>query len=86
MYGLLIEAIIACIKTEYGLNIWEQVKKRAKLDNEDMIRHQQYSEASIRKIVTVLESITGGANYEDRRKVDHAKKKRLYLKVNQKIV
>jgi hypothetical protein len=59
MYGLLIEAIVEVIKKNYGANIWEVVRKKAKLSNSVFSTHQQYSEALIQRIVKHLAEATG---------------------------
>ncbi len=59
MYGLLVEAIIETIKEKYGSNVWDQIKKKCRLDNNTITAHQQYSEALIQKIVKHLSEIVG---------------------------
>ena len=59
MYGLLIESMVETIKSKYGVAIWEQVKKKAKIDNQCFSTHQQYSETLIQRIVKHLSDATG---------------------------
>ena len=56
--GLLIEAIIEAIKNRFGDRIWQEVKKASKLDQEFFNTHQQYSEATIQKILRGLTNAT----------------------------
>jgi hypothetical protein len=58
MYGLLIESIIESIKRKYGNKLWEEVKRKAKIEQEFFNTHQQYSEAIIQKILKCLSIIT----------------------------
>jgi hypothetical protein len=58
MYGLLIESFIETIKTRYGERVWHEVKKAAKIDQEFFNTHQQYSEATLQKIIRCLTNIT----------------------------
>jgi hypothetical protein len=58
MYGLIIEAIVECIKIRYGNHMWEQVQKNSKLDEDFFSTHQQYSEAILQKIMRALSSVT----------------------------
>ena len=46
VYGVIIEAIVECIKTRYGKNVWEQVKLKSKIDQDFFSTHQQYSYAA----------------------------------------
>jgi hypothetical protein len=59
MYGLLVEAIIETIKDKFGNQVWEQIKKKARLDTNEITAHKQYSEALIQKIVKALAEVTG---------------------------
>lgn len=59
MYGLLVEATVESIKKAYGASIWEQIKRRAKLESQIFSTHQQYSEALIQRIVKTTSIITG---------------------------
>ena len=59
MYGLLIESMVETIKSKYGITVWEQVKKKAKIENQFFSAHQQYSETLIQRIVKHLSDATG---------------------------
>jgi hypothetical protein len=59
MYGLIIEAMVESIKAKYGKNIWEEVKRKAKVDQDFFSTHQQYSEAIVQKILRSLSIVTG---------------------------
>jgi hypothetical protein len=59
MYGIIIEAIVETIKQNYGEKIWQDVKKKAKVEQDFFNTHQQYSEAIIQKIVRALTIVTG---------------------------
>jgi hypothetical protein len=59
MYGLLIESIIEIIRAKYGDNIWDVVRKKAKLEYSAFNVHQQYSETVIQRIVKHLAEVTG---------------------------
>ncbi len=58
MYGLLIESIIEAIKSQYGETVWKEVRKVAKIEQEFFTTHQQYSEATLQKIIRCLTRIT----------------------------
>jgi hypothetical protein len=58
MYGLVIESIIEAIKTKFGERVWLDVRKKAKIEQEFFNTHQQYSEATIQKIIRSLSSVT----------------------------
>jgi hypothetical protein len=58
MYGLVIESIIEAIKTKFGERVWLEVRKKAKIEQEFFNTHQQYSEATIQKIIRSLSSVT----------------------------
>ncbi len=58
MYGLVIESIIEAIKTKFGERVWLDVRKKAKIEQEFFNTHQQYSEATIQKIIRSLTSVT----------------------------
>ena len=58
MYGLVIESIIEAIKTKFGERVWLEVRKKAKIEQEFFNTHQQYSEATIQKIIRNLSSVT----------------------------
>ncbi len=59
MYGLLVESMVEVIKTKYGNTIWENVRKKAKINNQIFSTHQQYSETLIQRIVKHLSDATG---------------------------
>jgi hypothetical protein len=59
MYGLLIEALVEFIKRKYGNSVWENVRRKAKIENYMFSTHQQYSETLFSKIVKCLADITG---------------------------
>jgi hypothetical protein len=59
MYGLLVESIIEIVKTKFGSHVWDQIRTKTRLDNDNVTTHQQYSEALIQKIVKTLSEITG---------------------------
>ena len=58
VYGVIIEAIVECIKTRYGKNVWEQVKLKSKIDQDFFSTHQQYSEATVQKLLRNLSTVT----------------------------
>ena len=58
MYGLIIEAIVECIKTKYGERVWQEVKSKSKVDQDFFNTHQQYSEAIVQKVLRNLAQIT----------------------------
>ena len=58
MYGLIIEAIVECIKTKYGNKVWTEVQRRSKIDHDIFSIHQQYSEAILQKVLRNLSVIT----------------------------
>jgi hypothetical protein len=58
MYGLIIESIIETIKTRYGDRVWQEVRKKSKIEQEFFNTHQQYSEATVQKILRCLTVIT----------------------------
>jgi hypothetical protein len=58
VYGVIIEAIVECIKTRYGKQVWEQVQKRSKIDQDFFSTHQQYSEAIVQKLLRNLSLVT----------------------------
>lgn len=58
MYGLVIESIIEAIKTKFGERVWLEVRKKAKIEQEFFNTHQQYSEATIQKIIRSLSTVT----------------------------
>jgi hypothetical protein len=58
MYGLVVESIIEAIKTKFGERVWLEVRKKAKIEQEFFNTHQQYSEATIQKIIRSLASVT----------------------------
>ena len=62
MYGLIIEAMVESIKAKYGKNIWEEVKRKAKVDQDFFSTHHQYSEAIVQKILRSLSIVTGTFN------------------------
>ena len=62
MYGLLIESFIETIKTKFGDRVWQEVRKTAKIDQEFFNTHQQYSEATLQKIIRSLTAITSKLN------------------------
>ena len=59
MYGLLIESIAEFAKRVYGKEVWDNVRKRAKIDFHSFSTQQQYSETLITKIIKTLAEITG---------------------------
>ena len=59
MYGLLIESIAEFAKRVYGNLVWENVRKKAKIDYYSFSTHQQYSETLMIKIVKALAECTG---------------------------
>ena len=59
MYGLLIESIAEFAKRVYGRDVWDNVRKRAKIDFHSFSAQQQYSETLITKIIKCLAEITG---------------------------
>ena len=63
MYGLIIESIIEGIKVRFGERVWLEVRKQAKIEQEFFNTHQQYSEATIQKIIRSLNKITSKLNY-----------------------
>ena len=58
MYGIIIQAIVECIKTRYGEQKWQEVKKKAKVDHEFFSTHEQYSDAIVQKLLRSLSLIT----------------------------
>jgi hypothetical protein len=62
MYGLIIESIIEGIKVRFGERVWLEVRKQAKIEQEFFNTHQQYSEATIQKIIRSLTKITSKLN------------------------
>ncbi len=59
MYGLLIESIAEFAKRVYGKDVWENVRKKAKIDFHSFSTQQQYSETLMTKLVKTLAEVTG---------------------------
>lgn len=59
MYGLLIESIADFTKRVYGNVIWENVRKKARIDHYTFSSHQQYSETLMLKLLKCLAEVTG---------------------------
>ena len=59
MYGLLIESVAEFIKRRYGNATWEQVRKKAKIENHTFSTHQQYSETYFTRAIRALCEIVG---------------------------
>ena len=68
MYGLIIETIIEAIKIKYGEKTWVEVRKKAKIEQEFFNTHQQYSEATVSKIIRCLAAVTSTYSH-DRKKI-----------------
>ncbi len=58
MYGLLLESIAEFAKRLYGTAVWDQVRKKAKIDSVSFSSHNQYSETLFNKIMKTLADIT----------------------------
>ena len=63
MYGLLIESLAEFTKRNYGESLWDNVRKKAKIDTELFNTQQQYSEKVLMKLVKVLAEMTGISHY-----------------------
>lgn len=59
MYGLLIESVADFIRRKYGNATWDQVRKKAKIDNHSFSTHQQYSETFFLRAIKALAEIVG---------------------------
>ena len=59
MYGLLIESVIESTKKNYGVEVWEKARKRAKLENYSFSAHQQYSETLFVKLCKCVGEVVG---------------------------
>jgi hypothetical protein len=59
MYGLLIESISEFAKRVYGKDIWDIVRKKAKIDFHTFSTQQQYSETLMTKLIKTLAEVTG---------------------------
>ena len=59
MYGLLIESIAEFAKRVYGKDVWENVRKKAKIDFHSFSTQQQYSETLMTKLIKTLAEVTG---------------------------
>jgi len=54
MYGLLIESIAEFTKRVYGNAVWDNVRKKAKIDYFSFSTSQQYSETLMTKLIKCL--------------------------------
>ena len=63
MYGLIIESIIETIKSRFGDKVWQDVKRKARIEQEFFNTHQQYSEAMIQQILRSLTLLTSNNSY-----------------------
>ncbi len=58
MYGLLIESIAEFTKRVYGNAVWDNVRKKAKIDYFSFSTSQQYSETLMTKLIKCLAEVT----------------------------
>ena len=58
MYGLLIESIAEYTKRVYGNAVWENVRKKAKIDYHTFSTSQQYSETLMAKLIKCIAEVT----------------------------
>ena len=59
MYGLLLESIAEFAKRLYGTAVWDQVRKKAKIEHISFASHNQYSETLFQKVMKCLADVTG---------------------------
>ncbi len=59
MYGLLLESVAEFAKRLYGTAVWDQVRKKAKIENHSFSSHHQYSETLFLKLMKALAEATG---------------------------
>ena len=65
MYGLIIESIIEAIKVRFGEKVWLDIRKKARIEQEFFNTHQQYSEATVQKIIRTLTVLTSNQDVYD---------------------
>lgn len=64
MYGLLLENLSEFIKTHYGEERWEDIRKQAGLDSPSFSVHQVYPETLLNKLAKKAQHVLGVSEHE----------------------
>lgn len=64
MYGLLLENLSEFVKTHYGEERWEDIRKQAGLDSPSFSVHQVYPETLLNKLAKKAQQVLGVSEHE----------------------